>query len=131
MTRTATAILLAIVPLGAQHLKTTVAIVARHDLPSTYTLASGSVATAGAVMGHELALKLPDGRTVAVVCRAKSHWTDWSQGAYRSCRVPLGDTAKADFDGKHVKLTWPVSLDGKKTESETYDIVEVEPATVK
>lgn len=131
MTRTLAVVgftFIGVVALAAQHLKVTVKIVGRHDLDSSYVLASGTVATGGNIKGHELALQLPDGRTVAVACRQKTNWTDWSQGALRDCRIPLGDTAQADFDGNKVKLSWPVSLDGKKTESETYEIVEVEAA---
>jgi len=31
----------------------------------------------------------------------------------------------AEFDGDKAKLRWPVSIDGKKFESETYKIVAV------
>jgi hypothetical protein len=31
----------------------------------------------------------------------------------------------AKFDGENVKLSWPVSIDGKKSKSETYKIAGV------
>jgi hypothetical protein len=44
-------------------------------------------------------------------------------GNKRSCRTPLVDTFEADFKGDNAKLIWPVSLDGKKMQSETYKIL--------
>jgi len=35
------------------------------------------------------------------------------------------DNIEADFKGDKAKLIWPASLDGKKTESETYKILGV------
>ncbi len=43
--------------------------------------------------------------------------------------MPLIDVIQADFKGKNAKLIWPVSLDGKKTESETYTILGILPAS--
>jgi hypothetical protein len=37
--------------------------------------------------------------------------------------MPLVDSIQADFDGDNAKLIWPVSLDGKKMQSETYKIL--------
>ena len=42
------------------------------------------------------------------------------RGNHRSCRTPMVDEIEADFNGDKAKLKWPVSLDGKKMESETY-----------
>jgi hypothetical protein len=39
--------------------------------------------------------------------------------------MPIVDDIQAEFKGKNAKLTWSVSLDGKKTESETYKILGV------
>jgi hypothetical protein len=39
--------------------------------------------------------------------------------------MPMVDTFEVEFKGKDAKLRWPVSLDGKKFESETYRIVGV------
>ncbi len=41
--------------------------------------------------------------------------------------MPLVDDIQAEFKGKNAKLEWPVSLDGKKMESETYPILAVLP----
>ena len=46
-------------------------------------------------------------------------------GNQRSCRVPLVDDVEAEFNGDKAKLRWPVSIDGKKTASETYKILAV------
>jgi hypothetical protein len=46
-------------------------------------------------------------------------------GNRRSCRTPIVDNIEADFKGDNAKLIWPVSLDGKKMESETYKILGV------
>jgi hypothetical protein len=77
------------------------------------------------VRGATLSLLLPDSRIVVVNCDAKANWTDWHQGIYRSCRVPVSDTVEADFKGDKAKLIWSVSLDGTKKESETYRIIGV------
>ena len=45
-------------------------------------------------------------------------------GNRRSCRTPLVESIQADFNGDNAKLIWPVSLDGKKMQSETYKILE-------
>ena len=74
----------------------------------------------------DFALKLPDGRLVIVNCVSKYA----PRGDYvnrRSCRVPLIDEIKAEFDGDKAKLLWPVSIDGKKTQSETYKILGIFP----
>ncbi len=39
--------------------------------------------------------------------------------------MPLVDDIQVEFKGKNAKLTWPVSLDGKKFESERYKILAV------
>ncbi len=36
-------------------------------------------------------------------------------------------TSQAEFDGDKAKLIWPVSLDGKKTDSETYKVLGILP----
>ncbi|MGH9404486.1 MAG: hypothetical protein ACRD3D_01465 [Terriglobia bacterium] len=77
------------------------------------------------VQGATLSLLLPDTRIVVVNCNAKTNWTDWHQGIYRSCRVPAADTVEAEFKGDKAKLIWSVSLDGKKKKSETYKIIGV------
>jgi hypothetical protein len=77
------------------------------------------------VTGATLSLQLRDGRVAVVNCASKANWTEWSMNAYRSCRVPLVNNIRAEFDGDHAKLRWSVSLDGKKMESETYKILAV------
>jgi len=41
--------------------------------------------------------------------------------------MPLVDDIEAEFNGNKAKLQWPVSIDGKKIESETYKILGVLP----
>lgn len=79
------------------------------------------------VIGATLSLKLPDGRIAIVNCNGKLNLTDFSRmnQALRSCRVPLTSKLEAEFDGNKAKLRWPVSVDGKKFESETYRIIAV------
>jgi hypothetical protein len=77
------------------------------------------------VKGATLSLLLPDSRIVVVNCDAKTNWTDLHQGMYRSCRVPPVDAVEAEFDGDKARLTWSVSLDGSKNETETYKIIAV------
>jgi hypothetical protein len=77
------------------------------------------------VTGATLSLQLRDGRVAVVNCASKLNWTEWNMNAYRSCRVPLVNTIRAEFDGDHAKLKWSVSLDGRKMESETYKILAV------
>jgi len=76
------------------------------------------------VRGATFALRLPDGRVAVVNCESKYR----PRGDYinrRSCRVPLVNNIRAEFDDDKAKLIWPVSLDGKKTESETYKLLGV------
>jgi hypothetical protein len=79
------------------------------------------------VRGATFTLQLPDGRVAVVNCDNKSNWTDFSKmnQARRSCKVPLVDKIQAEFHGDNAKLKWPVSIDGKKLESETYKILAV------
>jgi len=80
------------------------------------------------VRGATFTLQLPDGRAVVVNCESKfAERFAGPQGNHRSCRMPLVDDIKADFNGDKAKLKWPVSLDGKKIESETYKILGVLP----
>lgn len=92
---------------------------------STYTSTTTSPGMAGSyqVTGATLTLKLPDGRLVVVNCNAKLNWTEWTEGAYRSCRVPLIANIEAEFKGDKAKLRWVVSIDGKKKQTESYQIL--------
>ena len=76
------------------------------------------------VRGATFSLLLPDGRVAVVNCGSKLDWG--MSGAVhprRSCRMPLVDDIQAEFDGDKAKLKWSVSIDGKKMESETYEIL--------
>lgn len=79
------------------------------------------------VAGATLALQLPDGRIAVVNCESKVNLTDFSRmnQQRRSCRIPLVNKIEADFDGSSAKLKWPVSIDGKKFQSENYKILAV------
>jgi hypothetical protein len=76
------------------------------------------------VRGATFTIRLPDARLVVVNCESKYAL----KGDYinrRSCRMPLVNEIQAEFDGDKAKLQWPVSIDGKKTESETYKILAI------
>jgi hypothetical protein len=78
--------------------------------------------TSYSVRGATLTLQLADGRIVVVNCVSKySPMGDHINA--RSCRLPMVNDIQAEFRGKNAKLKWLVSIDGKKTESETYKIV--------
>ena len=91
-----------------------------------YTTPSRAVSFS--VMGATYSLLLPDGRIVVVNCVSKfAERMAGAAGNHRSCRMPLVDNIQADFKGNKAKLSWVVSLDGKKRESETYTILAVLP----
>jgi hypothetical protein len=74
------------------------------------------------VVGTTLSLLLPDGRVAVVNCVNKHS----SKGTYinrRSCGMPLVEHVQAEIKGGSAKLDWPIGIDGRKTESETYKIV--------
>lgn len=73
------------------------------------------------VSGATFSLALPDGRIAVVNCNSKG----WGNRHRRSCRTPFVNNIEAEFNGKNAKLIWPVSLDGKKMESETYTVLAV------
>lgn len=75
------------------------------------------------VNGSQLVLLLPDGRKAVIACDYKR--TIHSVTGLRDCRVPPIDQIDAAFSGNKVKLSWSVSLDGKKKETETYKMVSV------
>ena len=94
-----------------------------------YTTYTAPHAVGYNVTGATFTLLLPDGRRAIVNCVSKYK----PKGDYinrRSCRMPLVDDIDVEFKGKNAKLYWVVSLDGKKTESETYTILAVLPAEV-
>src|SRR5713101_4310485 len=76
------------------------------------------------VRGATFTLQLPDGRGAIVNCESKYA----PRGDYinrRDCRTPLVENIQAEFHGDKAKLTWVVSLDGKKTQSETYKVLAI------
>lgn len=94
---------------------------------STFTTAPQDVSFS--VRGATFSLLLPDGRIAVVNCVSKfAERMRGPAGNHRSCRMPIVDEIQADFKGKHAKLEWSVSLDGKKKESETYNILGILPA---
>lgn len=97
---------------------------------------NGSITTTGVstpaqqvsyhVRGATFTLQLSDGRAVVVNCESKfKERMAGPRGNRRSCRIPLVDEINADFHGDNAKLEWVVSLDGKKSQSETYKILAI------
>lgn len=110
--------------------KLDVKIVDRPDKEDEYAYAAVynnvAVGRSFKVHGATFTLQLPDGRLAIVNCESKfaEHFAG-RVGNRRSCRTPVVDDIKADFNGDNAKLIWPVSLDGKKMQSETYKILGV------
>jgi hypothetical protein len=74
------------------------------------------------VRGATFSLLLANGKVVVVNCESKYRM----RGDYinrRSCRMPIVDDIDVEFNKDNAKLFWPVSVDGKKIESETYKII--------
>jgi hypothetical protein len=127
------AVVLGFAPLVAAQ-KLNVKIVNREDQDNSYDYAGvyniGGSTTATAttfhVTGATLTLQLPDGRRAVVNCASKfaEHFAG-PAGNRRSCHVPLVDDIQAEFHGDSAKLTWNVSIDNKKSQSETYKILAV------
>ena len=111
---------------SAQRLE--VKIIDRQDKEDSYDYAAVynnvAVGKTFKVYGATFTLQLPDGRLAVVNCDGKfaEHMAGRS-GNRRSCRAPIVDNIEADFKGDNAKLIWPVSLDGKKMQSETYKIL--------
>jgi hypothetical protein len=108
--------------------KLDVKIVDRQDKEDSYDYVGvyNNVATGKTfrVHGATFTLLLPDGRLAVVNCESKfAEHMAGAAGNRRSCRMPIVDQIQADFHGDKAKLIWPVSLDGKKMESETYKIL--------
>ena len=110
--------------------KLDVKIIDRQDKEDGYVYAAVynnvAVGQSFKVHGATFTLELPDGRLAIVNCESKfaEHFAG-RVGNRRSCRTPVADSIEADFDGDNAKLIWPVSLDGKKKQSETYKILGV------
>ena len=99
-----------------------------YDYAGVYSIGGSTTATATTfhVTGATLTLQLPDGRRAVVNCASKfaEHFAG-PAGNRRSCHVPLVDDIQAEFHGDSAKLSWNVSIDGKKSQSETYKILAV------
>ena len=100
----------------------------RHDNEDSYDYVAVynnvAVGKTFRVHGATFTLQLPDGRLAIVNCESKfAEHMAGAAGNRRSCRMPLVDSIQADFNGDKAKLIWPVSLDGKKMQSETYKIL--------
>lgn len=111
---------------GAQKLN--VKIVDRQDKEDQYDYAAVynnvAVGKTFKVHGATFTLELPDGRLAVVNCESKfAEHMAGRVGNRRSCRTPIVDNIEVDFRGENAKLIWPVSLDGKKMQSETYKIL--------
>jgi hypothetical protein len=76
------------------------------------------------VRGATFTLLLPDGRGAVVNCEGK-YQPFTPPNNTRSCRVPMVDDIQAEFHGDKAKLVWVVSLDGKKTQSETFKVLAI------
>ena len=110
--------------------KLDVKIVDRQDKEDEYDYAAvygnRAVGKTFKVRGATFTLQLPDGRLAIVNCEGKfaEHFAGRA-GNRRSCRTPVVDSIQAEFKGDNARLIWPVSLDGKKMQSETYKILGV------
>jgi hypothetical protein len=112
--------------------RVTVKVIERNDsnLQYSYVFADGytGIAQTLNLRGATFTLQLPNGDQAVVNCTSKFHERFSGPGNVRSCRVPLVDAFEADFKGDKAKLIWPTSLDGRKTETETYKIIAVQKA---
>lgn len=108
--------------------KLSVKIVNQQDKEDQYEYAAVynnvAVGKSFTVHGATLTLELPDGRLAVVNCESKfaEHFAG-RVGNRRSCRVPIIENIEVEFHGDNAKLSWPVSLDGKKIQTETYKII--------
>jgi hypothetical protein len=110
--------------------KLEVKIIDRQDKEDVYDYAAVynnvAVGKTFKVQGATFTLQLPDGRLAIVNCESKfAEHMAGRVGNRRSCRTPLVDSIQANFNGDNAKLIWPVSIDGKKMQSETYKILGV------
>ncbi|WP_263356420.1 hypothetical protein [Acidicapsa ligni] len=103
-------------------------ILNRQDKEDRYDYAAiyNNVAVGKTFKVHDatFTLLIPDGRLVVVNCESKfAEHMAGAAGNHRSCRMPVADNIQVEFKSDKAKLSWPVSLDGKKIESETYKIL--------
>ena len=112
--------------------RTDVKIIKRQDSNTDYSYAFAdryhAISQTLNLRGATFTLLLPNGDVAVVNCSSKFQERFAGPGNVRSCRVPLVDDIQAEFNGDKAKLFWPTSLDGKKTESETYKIIAVAKA---
>jgi hypothetical protein len=106
-----------------------VKVIDRQDKEDSYDYAAVynnvAVGKTFKVQGATFTLELPDGRLAIVNCESKfAEHMAGAAGNRRSCRIPLVDTLQVDFKGDNAKLTWSVSIDGRKMQSETYKVLE-------
>jgi hypothetical protein len=124
----AVAVLIPVCASSASAQKLSVKIIDRQDKEDGYDYAAVynnvAVGKSFKVHGATFTLQLPDGRLAIVNCESKfAEHMAGRVGNRRSCRTPLVEAIQADFNGDNAKLIWPVSLDGKKMQSETYKIL--------
>lgn len=81
------------------------------------------------VTGATLTLKLPDSRVVVVNCSPKINLVPIPGS--RSCLIPPINKIQVVFNGDKAKLEWPVSIDGKRIQKETYKILAIFDETEK
>ena len=97
------------------------------DSKSTSTADKGAQTRSYTVTGATLTLRLPDRHLVRVACESK-YALRFDYINRRSCRTPPADEVTAEFSGDEAKLLWPVSLDSRKMQSETYTILSIGPS---
>jgi hypothetical protein len=105
--------------------KLAVKIIDRQEKEDEYSYAAVynnvAVGKSFKVHGATFTLQLPNGRLAIVNCESKfAEHMAGRVGNRRSCRAPVVDNIEVDFNGDNAKLIWPVSLDGKNMQSETY-----------
>lgn len=99
----------------------------KHNDNSTAAAGKGAQTRSVTVTGATLTLQLPDRRLVRVTCESK-YALRFDYINRRSCRTPPADDVTAEFKGDEAKLIWSVSLDNRKTQSETYTILNIVPS---
>jgi hypothetical protein len=100
-----------------------VKIVDRRDSEQEYSYTVPQQQIAYSVRGATLSLLLADGRVVVVNCDSKFKMPVFNWADRRNCRIPVVENVEVEFNKDNARLIWPVSLDGKRTDSETYKIV--------
>jgi hypothetical protein len=97
-----------------------------HGSGTTDTTTTDPLIISYSVTGATYSLLLPGGRVAVVNCASKTAYGWYTPpGVKRGCRTPLVDDIQVEFKKSDAKLKWPVSIDGKKFESETYRILGV------